>query len=152
MIIITNLEILQRCNWTPLSSILKQRWLRWLGHIHCMPIDRLPKQILYGELTVGKRPVGRPKLQYKDVRKRELKDYGIDPMHWQTDAEERTTWRTSLAGVSAIDIKAYQIHEEIKRVLCIVLTTNRYDAANTCIVSRDRSWPLLITVSGTFYQ
>ena len=36
-------------------------------------------------------------------------------MHWQTVAEERPTWRTSLTGGSAIDIKAYQIHKEIKR-------------------------------------
>ena len=89
---VTNLEILQRCNSTPLSSILKQRRLRWLGHVHRVPIDRLPKQILYGELTGGKQPVGRPKLRYKDVIKRDLTDYGIDPMHWQTVAEERPTW------------------------------------------------------------
>ena len=49
----------------------------FLGHVHRMPIDRLPKQIMYGELTGGKRPVGRPKLRNKDV----IKDYGIDPMH-----------------------------------------------------------------------
>ena len=55
---ITNLEILQRCNTAPLSSILRQRWLLWLGHIHRVPIDSLPKQIMYGELTGGKRPVG----------------------------------------------------------------------------------------------
>ena len=90
---ITNLEIIQCCNSTPLSSILK--------HGHRMPIDRLPKQIMYG----GKRPVGRPKLRYKDVIKRDLKDYSIDPMHWQTVAEERPIWRTSLTGGSAIDIK-----------------------------------------------
>ena len=42
----TILEIIQRCNSTPLSSILK--------HGHCMPIDRLPKQIMYR----GKRPFG----------------------------------------------------------------------------------------------
>ena len=50
---ITNLEILQCCNSTPLSSILKQRWLRWLGHVHCMPIDCFPKQIMYGRQTTS---------------------------------------------------------------------------------------------------
>ena len=112
---ITNLEILQRFNSTPLSSILKQRWLHWLGHIHHMPIDRLPKQIMTGELTGGKRPIGQPKLRCKNVIKRDLNDNGINPMHWQTVAEELPTWRTSLTGGSAIDIKAYQIHQEIKR-------------------------------------
>ena len=79
-----------------------------------MPIDRHPKQIMYGELTAGKRPVGRPQLIYKDIIKTDLKDYGIDPLHWQTVAEEQPTWRTSLTGGSAIHIKAYQIHQAIK--------------------------------------
>ena len=72
---ITNLEILLRCNSTPLNSILKQR-----------------------------------QIAVQRCRNRELKDSGIGPMHWQTVAEERPTWRTSLNGGSAIDIKAYQIH------------------------------------------
>ena len=58
----TNLEIPQRCNSTPLNNILKQRRLRWLGHVHWMPIDRHSKQIMYGELTGGKRPDGDTKM------------------------------------------------------------------------------------------
>ena len=104
-----------------------------------MPTDHLPKQNLYGELIGDKRPDGRPgdkrpdgrpgdkrpdgrpgdkrpdgrpKLRYTDVINRDLKNYGIDPMHWQTVAEERPT---SLTGGSAIDIKAYQTHQKIKR-------------------------------------
>ena len=53
-------------------------------------------------------------LRYKDVVKRDLIDYGIDSMRWQTVAEERPTWRTSLTGGSAIDIKTYQTDQEIK--------------------------------------
>ena len=39
---ITNLEILQRCNSTPLSCILKQRRLRWLGHVHGLETPKTP--------------------------------------------------------------------------------------------------------------
>ena len=125
---ITNLEILQ-LNSTKQHSKTATADLdlvtytvcpltAFLGHVHRMPIDRLPKQIMYGELTGGKRPVGQPKLRYKDVIKRDLKDYGIDPMHWQTVAEERPTWRTSLTGGSAIDIKAYQIQDQACEAPC----------------------------------
>ena len=105
-------------------------------------IDRLPKQIMYGELTGGKRPVGGPKLRYYDVIKRDLKDYGIDPMHLQTVAEEQPTWLTSLTCGSAIYIKVCQIHRR-SSVRGVMLAINLHNAANTSIVSRDRSWPLL---------
>ena len=41
-------------------SLLSQRRLRWLGHVRRMEDGRLPKDILYGQLTSGARPVGRP--------------------------------------------------------------------------------------------
>ena len=44
----------------------------WLGHVHRMEPDRLPKQVLYGELWEGARRVGRPLLHFKDVCKRDL--------------------------------------------------------------------------------
>jgi len=46
--------------------LLLQRQLRWLGHVIRMPSNRLPHRLLYGELQLGQRPVGRPKLRYSD--------------------------------------------------------------------------------------
>ena len=65
-------------------------------HVQRVSSDHLPKIILYGDITEGKHPVGRPKLKYKDVIKRNLKDYGIDPLQWQTVAEDRSTGEPSL--------------------------------------------------------
>ena len=87
------------------SKQISRTPVRWL-YIQRMFSDRLLKIILYGELTEGKRPVVRSKLRYKDVIKRDMKD-GIDPLHYQTVAEDRSTWRVGLNGGSAIDIKAY---------------------------------------------
>ncbi|KAJ7324884.1 hypothetical protein JRQ81_017904, partial [Phrynocephalus forsythii] len=47
-------------------TLLKQRRLRWLGHVVRMDDGRIPKDLLYGELIKGKRPRGRPQLRYKD--------------------------------------------------------------------------------------
>lgn len=57
---------------------LKQRRLRWLGHVMRMDDDRISKDMLYGDLAQGKRPTGRPHLRYKDVFKMDLKTMGID--------------------------------------------------------------------------
>ena len=43
-----------------------------------MKDGRIPKDILYGELAVGKRPRGRPQLRNKDVCKRDMKALEID--------------------------------------------------------------------------
>jgi len=49
-------------------TLLRQRRLRWLGHVHRMKDGRIPKDLLYGELAEGKRPTGRPLLRYKDTK------------------------------------------------------------------------------------
>ena len=49
-----------------------------IGHVHRMDPSRLPRTILYGELTTGSRPVGPPCLHFKDVCKRDMKQAGID--------------------------------------------------------------------------
>ena len=107
---ITSLEILQHYNSTPLSSILKQRWLRWLGHIHHMPIDHLPKQIMYGELTGGKQPVGRPKLQYKDVNKKRP-----DRLWHQSYTLENSCWRTTYLANQSYWRFCYTQHSRFTR-------------------------------------
>ena len=57
---------------------------------------RIPKDILYGELAVGKRSCGRPKLRYKDVCKRDMKALEIDPENWEDIAADRSSWRCLL--------------------------------------------------------
>ena len=58
-----------------------------------MDDSRIPKQLLYGELCVGKRHRGRPKLRYKDVLKQSLNDCDIDPKEWENLAKDRPAWR-----------------------------------------------------------
>ena len=58
-----------------------------------MQDGRIPKDILYGELCVGTRPVGRPSLRYKDVCKRDLKNAQINTEYWEGRAADRDAWR-----------------------------------------------------------
>ena len=51
---------------TPTEHLLLQRQLRWQGHVIRMPDNRMPRWLLYGELTLGQRSVGRPKKRFID--------------------------------------------------------------------------------------
>ena len=75
---VTNTEVLERASSFSIYTLLSQRRLRWLGHVHRMPNGRIPKDMLYGELIIGTRTAGRPYLRYRDNCKRDMKMVGID--------------------------------------------------------------------------
>ena len=76
--------------------VLSQRRLRWLGHVRSMEDGCIPKEVLYGEFVLERRPVGRPALRYKDVCKRDLKATDIDTGNWESLAEDRGRWRQAV--------------------------------------------------------
>ena len=54
----TNKEILER-TWLPsMEDLLIRKNLRWTGHLMRMSPDRLPKQVLYSQLSSGHRKRG----------------------------------------------------------------------------------------------
>jgi len=61
-----------------------------------MEEDRIPKRILYSQLHEGSRKVGRPKLRFRDVCKRDIKHMQMDWAHWEKLAAYRETWRPQL--------------------------------------------------------
>ena len=52
---------------------------------------RIPKQILFGELTVGKRLQKKPKKRWKDCVREE---FGVDESTWYVDSLDRQLWRS----------------------------------------------------------
>ena len=79
-----------------MHTLLKQRRLRWLGHVVRMADGRIPKDLLYGELVQGNRPRGRPQLRYKDICKRDLKALGIALNRWETLTSDCSAWRQAV--------------------------------------------------------
>ena len=77
---VANADVLSRACLPTMYTLLRQRRLRWLGHVRRMEDGRIPKDILYGELTLGRRTTGRPHLRYRDVCARDMKAVGIDTM------------------------------------------------------------------------
>ena len=96
---VSNNEVLERADIPSMFTLLRQRRLRWLGHVHRMKDGRIPKDLLYGELESGSRPVGRPKLRFKDVCKRDMLATGLPAGNWETHAADRGEWRSVCSRV-----------------------------------------------------
>ena len=109
----TNMEVLQEAEMSSITSILCKKRLRWLGHVQRMEDDRLPKQLLYGELTSGGRKCGRPKMRFKDNCRRDLKRCNIEEGTWTQLAGNRSDWRTAvLNGVAYLEVDTTNAAEE----------------------------------------
>ena len=93
---ITNDRILDRAGVPDIEMIVRKMQLRWAGHVARMSDNRIPKQLLFGELAIGTRTVGRPLLRWKDSLKDTLKQSNISTTHWQDTATDRSAWRRSI--------------------------------------------------------
>ena len=93
---VTNEEVLKQAQMPSLYTMLRQRRLKWLGHVRRMADGRIPKDLLYGQLATGTRPVGRPHLRFKDVCKRDMKSMGIGVDTWEDSASDRAHWRQAV--------------------------------------------------------
>ena len=95
---VSNEEVLRRANAEDIEVILVRNRLQWLGHVSRMDDDRPVKSLLYGELESGTRPIGRPKLRYKDTCKSVLKLGGV-LFNWQNLVDDRVLWRSTIGNV-----------------------------------------------------
>ena len=81
--------------------MLLKSCLRWTGHVVRMEDDRIPKQLLFGELEQGHRRQGRPCKRFKDTVKAGLKWCGIPPTELVATALDRQRWRTLTQSASS---------------------------------------------------
>ncbi|XP_069798412.1 uncharacterized protein [Narcine bancroftii] len=70
--------------------------LRWVGHVSRMEDHRLPKIVLYGELSTGHHDRGAPKKRYEDCLKKSLGGCHIDHRQWADIASNCASWRLTV--------------------------------------------------------
>ena len=69
-----------------------------------MDDGRFPKDLLFGELTKGKRPQARHKQCFRNVCRKDLRDCGIEVNDWETLADNRPKWKLAITnGVSSYE-------------------------------------------------
>ena len=88
---ITNLIVLEQADITSIEAMLLKIQLRWAGHVSSMEDHRLPKIILYGELSAGLRNRGAPKQHYKNTLKKSLGACNISHLEWTPLTVDRGT-------------------------------------------------------------
>ena len=86
-------EALEKANTISIEARIHRHRLRWVGHVIRLDDDRIPKQLLYGELSVGSRPQHKPKKRFKDCVKDSLALCKIDDPDWEMVACDRNRWR-----------------------------------------------------------
>ena len=92
---IPHTEILKRTNCYSIEAMLIRRQFRWVGHVLRMPEHRLPRQVLCGELSQGKRSRGAPLKRFKDSLKSNLKACSIRTDDLQQMTADRASWRAT---------------------------------------------------------
>ncbi|KAK2176905.1 hypothetical protein NP493_632g02041 [Ridgeia piscesae] len=93
---VTNKEILERKGQPSIEDLLFRKNLRWTGHLMRMSPDRLPKQVLYSQLSYGHRKRGRPHLRFKNTIKRNLTLRDIKTNSWTSLSQQRDKWRATV--------------------------------------------------------
>ena len=100
---------------------------RWAGHVIRMPDERMPKQLLFGELSAGRRSHGGQKKHYKDTLKASVKSLDIDTTTWETLAQNRPTWRCLIhKGCQAYEARCNaeaQLKHELRKSRATSATT-----------------------------
>ena len=105
---ISNTKVLQQ-TWTQsMCNLLMQCHMHWLGHVRHMDDGRIPKDILYGELTTGSWPKGHPSVRFKDVCKHDLKACHINTGNWEQAASDHAVLR----GMTKTGTKLTEIRTE----------------------------------------
>lgn len=93
---VTNLEVLQRAGAQSLEAMLRRSTLRWAGHVARQDESRIPKQLFYGQLSEGKRRIGKPLKRFKDGVRETLGVFGMAPTALEDTAQQRSKWRAAL--------------------------------------------------------
>ena len=86
-----------------MDNILRERRLRWLGHVIRMDGQRIPQRTLRWEVPGYKRAPGRPRTNWRSVVNKDLLKMGLTWEEAEVAALNRSEWRRSVAQCIHLD-------------------------------------------------
>ena len=100
---ITNVEVRTRTGQQTMDNILRERRLRWLGHVFRMDHHRIPQQALYWQVPGYKRGPGRPRVNWRGVVSKDLRKMVFTWEEAELAALDRHGWRRNVAHYVQLD-------------------------------------------------
>ena len=98
--------VLEREQMPSVHTLLEKVKVRWSGQVVRMSNDRLPEQLLYGEMCRDKRKVGGQKKRYKDTLKISLRSLHIDIDFREPLAQDRWSRHSKITyGAIAAEVE-----------------------------------------------
>ena len=94
---VSNVELRRRTKQPPVTSLLRKRRLKWLGHALRMDESRIAQQAMTWTAG-GKRKPGRPKTTWLQTINRDLADMQINLDDAKELAQNRAGWRTLVSA------------------------------------------------------
>jgi len=101
---VRNEDIRKKTGSRKLEDIIKERRLRWLGHVLRMDNTRTARQATHWELRGYKRKPVRPRKNWVDVIKREFKNIDLAWEEAEVLAKDKAEWRQRVAQCSRLDV------------------------------------------------
>ena len=102
---VSNQSIRERTRQPTASSLLRQRHLRWFGHLHRMPSSLPVRRVFDFNPTIHgwKRPRGRPKTRWADSVKHDLHSAGLDSINAAQLVYDRPQWKALVCGLPTLE-------------------------------------------------
>ena len=97
----TNTSVLTKANTTSIEAMVMQNQIRWADRCIRMSENRLPRQVLFAQLTHGVRTRGSQRNRFKDTAKHDMKKCQIYINAWEFIAADRPFWRRSIYQATA---------------------------------------------------
>ena len=146
----TNVSVLKEANIPSITTTIIRHQLRWTGHVMRMADNRLPKQMLYGQLKEGKRTQGGQKKRYKDNIKTHLRQCHLSLTSWEEVALQRSMWsRMVHEGTSHLEKDLHRAAEHKRQQRKERSTTNTAPHTTTTIQSITHTCPHCNKVCGS---